>query len=187
MFKWGDCIVLTLTKHWFNPWGKATNLLWVHKAVMVEVLVVHGEASHSSHLWVAGLVEVLAHHKHRIVHHTGGALSHWVHPDNVDNGYDALRKKTRQVSTLTVILIFTIIKSVSPSLKKMYSSTPHYSVQIWLSVMWFSSNHIITVIWWTSCNRYRVQTNHWWFSGIALELETSNTKHPHFNGCLVWW
>lgn len=80
---------------------------------MVEILVVHGEASHSSHLRVAGLVQVLAHHKHWIVHHTGGALGHRVHPDYVDNAYDALGKKS-EVSTLTV----TIIKYVSLSLRK---------------------------------------------------------------------
>lgn len=57
---------------------------------MVEVLIVHGEASHSSHLGIAGLVEVLAHHEHWIVHHTGGSLGHGVHPDNIDNVYDAL-------------------------------------------------------------------------------------------------
>lgn len=80
----------------------STHLLWVHKAVMVEILVVYGEASHSSHLRVAGLVEVLAHHKHWIVHHTGGALGHGVNPDNVDNVYDALE------NTMTVIIIYII-------------------------------------------------------------------------------
>lgn len=59
---------------------------------MVQVLVVYGESSHPSHLGVAGLVEVLAHHEHRIVHHTGGALSHGVHPDNVHDVYDALKE-----------------------------------------------------------------------------------------------
>lgn len=58
---------------------------------MVQVLVVHGEASHSSHLRVTGLVKILAHHEHWIVHHTGGALGHGVYPHDVDDVYDALK------------------------------------------------------------------------------------------------
>lgn len=65
--------------------------MWVHEAVMVEILVVQGEASHSSHLGVTGLVEALAHHQHGIVYHVGGALGHGVHADNVNNAYDALK------------------------------------------------------------------------------------------------
>lgn len=59
---------------------------------MVQILVVNGEAAHSSHLGVAVLVEALAHHEQWIVHHTGGALGHGVHADNVNNGNDALKK-----------------------------------------------------------------------------------------------
>lgn len=70
----------------------STDLLWVHEAVMVQVLVVYGEASHSSHLGVAGLVEVLTHHEHRVVHDVGGTLGHGVYTDDVDNVYDDLRE-----------------------------------------------------------------------------------------------
>ena len=70
---------------------KASNLLRVHEAVMVEILVVQGEAANPSSPWIAGPVEALAHHKHRVVHYIGGALGHGVHADNVDNAYDALK------------------------------------------------------------------------------------------------
>lgn len=72
---------------------KATHLLRVDEAVVVQVLVVHGEASHPSHLRVTGLVHALAHHQHRVVHHTGRALSHGVHTNNVNDINDPLEKK----------------------------------------------------------------------------------------------
>lgn len=69
-----------------------SDLLWVHEAVMVQVLVVNGEASHSSHLGVAGLVEVLTHHEHWIIHDVGGALGHRIYTDDVNDVYDGLRE-----------------------------------------------------------------------------------------------
>ena len=65
-------------------------LLRVYKAVVVQVLVVNGKAAHSSHLRVAGLVQVLTHHQHGVVHHAGGALGHGVNPHDVHNVYNAL-------------------------------------------------------------------------------------------------
>lgn len=93
---------------------------------MVKILVVNGKASHSSHLWVAGLVEVLTHHKHRIVHHTGGALGHWVHPNNIDNGYDALEKKHKVYSHIDIYNL-KICKSLSNNFK--------YNILLFISSM----------------------------------------------------
>lgn len=82
---------------------KTPHLLWVHKTVMVEILVVKREAAHSSHLWVAGLVETLTHHKHRIVHHTGGTLGHRVHANNVNNAYDTLKRRLKGEHYTTIL------------------------------------------------------------------------------------
>lgn len=69
----------------------ASHLLRVHEAVVVEVLVVNGEAAHSPHLGVTGLVEALTHHQHWVVEHVGGALGHGVHANDVNDADDALR------------------------------------------------------------------------------------------------
>lgn len=64
---------------------------------MVEILVVYGEATHTSHLGVRGLVHVLAHHEHRVVQHVGGTLGHWIHTHDVHDGYDGLQQHCESV------------------------------------------------------------------------------------------
>lgn len=83
---------------------KASNLLWIHKAVMVEILVVYGEATHATHLGVAGLVQVLAHKEHGIVYDVGGALGHGVHANNVNDAYDGLQQHCESVQRPVTII-----------------------------------------------------------------------------------
>lgn len=85
---------------------KASNLLWIHEAVMVEILVVYGEATHAAHLGVAGLVQVLAHHEHGIVQDVGGALGHGVHAHNVNDAYDGLQRHCESVQCPVTIIIY---------------------------------------------------------------------------------
>ena len=72
-----------------------TDLFGVHVAVVVQVLVVQGEAS-----WVpracgrtdtGAPLDVLTHHQHGVVEHALGALGHGVHPDHKYDVYDALQ------------------------------------------------------------------------------------------------
>lgn len=64
---------------------------------MVQILVVNGEATHTSHLGVRGLVQVLAHQEHRVVQGAGGTLGRGIHTHDVHNGDDGLQQHWESV------------------------------------------------------------------------------------------
>lgn len=78
-----------------NKSKKSTGLFGVHVAVVMQVLVVHGEASWEArpqaNAEAGDTLARLALHQQRVVEHALRALRHGVHPDGKDDVDDALR------------------------------------------------------------------------------------------------
>lgn len=86
---------LTYYHNNLTPHFKTTHLLWVHEAVVVQVLVVHGKPPRKASSYAAtkaGPVRnVLAHHQDWIVQHALWALGHWVDSNHKNDVNDALQ------------------------------------------------------------------------------------------------
>lgn len=78
---------------------KYRDLFRVHVAVVMEILIVHGEASWktSPHTptEAGAALDVLTHHQHGVVQHALGALGHRVHADHEYDIDDTLGTTTK--------------------------------------------------------------------------------------------